>query len=210
MNLPWTSQSTNACARRSGSHGHISDGSMYAAIGALKPRMLAVRMPKSAAPRRQSMTVMRSLPGTGPIASGAGTGVKRRRRVVSNGGSVGSRPAKGKSMCRSSPWSSAGRAAALQQRQVRRCSGRAAMCDARTSSVGTGAPGQRPRSRPRASARADRAAARDPRRRRRGWWRRPRARRPACHRERAAPRAPTGAAAAGWRRSGRSRAPAPR
>ena len=54
--MPWTSQSTSACARRSGSHVHISDGCMYAEIGALNPRMLAVRMPKSAAPRRQSMT----------------------------------------------------------------------------------------------------------------------------------------------------------
>ena len=31
--LARTSQSTSACARRSGSHGHISDGSMYAATG---------------------------------------------------------------------------------------------------------------------------------------------------------------------------------
>ena len=49
---------------------------MYAAIGALKPRMLAVRMPKSAAPRRQSMTVMRSVPGTGRDRFGRGRRLK--------------------------------------------------------------------------------------------------------------------------------------
>ena len=94
MNFPWTSQSTNDCARRSGNHVHISDGWMYAEIGALNPRMLAVRMPKSAAPRRQSMTVMRSPPGTGPIALGRRRG-DAAASSVSKAGSVGLRPRKG-------------------------------------------------------------------------------------------------------------------
>ena len=88
MNLPWTKQSTAACVERSGSQCHIRVGSMYAANGALKPRMLAVRMPKSAAPRRQSMTVMRSSPGTGPMASAA--------ILSTTAGSVGFRAAKEK------------------------------------------------------------------------------------------------------------------
>jgi len=97
MNFPEISQSTSACVRRSGSQVHIRDASIYAETGALNPRMLAVRMPKSAAPRRQSMTVMRSSPGTGPIASCASATVVVEA-IESKGGSVGFRPAKGKSI----------------------------------------------------------------------------------------------------------------
>ena len=37
MNLPWTSQSTSACATRSGIQVHISDGSMYARERRVEP-----------------------------------------------------------------------------------------------------------------------------------------------------------------------------
>ena len=184
--------------------------------GALKPRMLAVRMPKSAAPRRQSMTVMRSLAGTGPdrlwrqrlrpmrmLVYDVGAEDRRTvaKRLVSleRHGSASAAirrppPREREVGCRRSPRCQPLARSALQERQIRGRSRLRPGEDARSSRSGRRPGNGRDRGRELRRQQIEqprvilgKGAARSSRR--------PRAPRRACHRAPAARRAPTAAAA---------------